>query len=214
MKIAGVVAAAGLSSRMGAFKPLLPYEGKTVIESTVDLLRKSGAERIFVVVGHHAQEIEDIFARAADVTCVRNPDYETSDMFASVRIGLQAAMGHDYIFFLPGDMPAADENICRELFALIRKENALWGRPTKDGRGQHPVVLKSEAAVFINGYQGEGGLRGALRSLPVPPLEMAVEDLGCTIDIDTPDEYSFLLRYTAEKKVRQKSAPVSCIHFV
>ncbi|MBR4870290.1 MAG: NTP transferase domain-containing protein, partial [Oscillospiraceae bacterium] len=36
MKMSGVVAAAGLSSRMGAFKPLLPYAGKTVIESTVD----------------------------------------------------------------------------------------------------------------------------------------------------------------------------------
>ena len=81
MKIAGVVAAAGLSSRMGAFKPLLPYEGSSVIESTVNLLRKSGADHIFVIVGHHAEEIETLFVTAADVTCIRNKSYETSDMF-------------------------------------------------------------------------------------------------------------------------------------
>ena len=34
--VGAVVAAAGLSSRMGAFKPLLPFDGATVIERCVD----------------------------------------------------------------------------------------------------------------------------------------------------------------------------------
>ena len=214
MKTAGVIAAAGLSSRMGAFKPLLPYEGRTVIESTADLLRQSGAERIFIVVGHNARDIEALFEKTKDVVCIYNPDYKTGDMFSSVRLGLQAAVDYDYLLFLPGDMPAAEEGVCCDLLQQIRKAKALWGRPIKDGRGQHPVILSHEATALVASYEGEGGLRGALRSLPMPPMEVAVEDPGCTIDIDTPDEYRFLLRYTAEKKLRQKTAAINCVHFV
>ena len=42
-KIGAIVAAAGLSSRMGAFKPLLPFEGATVIERCLANLRGAGA---------------------------------------------------------------------------------------------------------------------------------------------------------------------------
>lgn len=204
MKIAGVVAAAGLSSRMGAFKPLLPYEGATVIEATAELLRKSGADRVFVVVGHNGGKITPLFENKPWVTCVENPVYGESDMFSSVRIGLEAAKDFDYVFFLPGDMPAVEDSVCKALLKLLRDEGGLWGRPTREGKGQHPVLLTRLAVEHVLGYCGGGGLRGALRSLPQAPLEMPVESLGCTIDIDTPDEYHFLLRYTAEKKRGQE----------
>ena len=41
--VAAVVAAAGFSSRMGRFKPLLPWRGGTVIESVVAGLVAGGA---------------------------------------------------------------------------------------------------------------------------------------------------------------------------
>lgn len=37
--LVGLIVAAGYSSRMGAFKPLLPLGDKTVIEAAVDSLR-------------------------------------------------------------------------------------------------------------------------------------------------------------------------------
>lgn len=200
MKSAGVVAAAGLSSRMGAFKPLLPYEGATVIESTVELLRKSGVDHIFVVVGHNGHEVKALFDGVQDVTCIENPDYHNGDMFSSVRLGLCAAQEYDCVFFLPGDMPAVEDSLCRALWQLALKKNALWGRPTREGRGQHPVFLTRAAVREVLTYSGDGGLRGALRTLSQPPLEMPVESQGCAIDIDTPDEYRFLLWYTQEKK--------------
>ena len=202
MKRAGVVAAAGLSSRMGAFKPLLPYKGTTVIESTVALLKRSGVDRVFVVVGHNGKDIIKLFEGVQDVTCVENPDYSSSDMFASVCLGLREARAYDVVFFLPGDMPAVEDGLCRVHLQQVQKENALWGRPTREGKGQHPVLLTRAAVEKVLAYAGDGGLRGALRTLPCPPLEMPVEGLGCSIDIDTPDEYRFLLRYTEEKNLR------------
>ena len=45
-KIGAVVAAAGLSSRMGDFKPLLPFDGVTVIERCIANLRAAGASAL------------------------------------------------------------------------------------------------------------------------------------------------------------------------
>lgn len=41
-RICGLIVAAGLSSRMGCFKPLLPLRGKTVIENTIDSMLLCG----------------------------------------------------------------------------------------------------------------------------------------------------------------------------
>ena len=46
--IAGVVLAGGRSSRMGQNKALLAYQGKPLIEHMIDVLRKSGIEKIFI----------------------------------------------------------------------------------------------------------------------------------------------------------------------
>ena len=46
MRAAAVIAAAGRSSRMGEFKPLMVLDGETVIGRIVRALRDAGAEEI------------------------------------------------------------------------------------------------------------------------------------------------------------------------
>ena len=56
--IASIILAAGLSSRMGRFKPLLPYGGKTVIAQIVSVLKKAGLAEIIVVTGFNRTALE------------------------------------------------------------------------------------------------------------------------------------------------------------
>lgn len=56
-KIAAVILAAGYSSRMGDFKPLMKLDGLTVIESAVGCFKRAGISDIMVVVGHRASEV-------------------------------------------------------------------------------------------------------------------------------------------------------------
>ena len=49
MKIQGLIVAAGQSSRMGAFKPLLELEGYALIERSIFSLKNAGVEEIVVV---------------------------------------------------------------------------------------------------------------------------------------------------------------------
>ena len=55
--ISAILLAAGRSSRMGAFKPLLPFGESTVIESCIINLRSAGIEEIIIVIGHRADDV-------------------------------------------------------------------------------------------------------------------------------------------------------------
>ena len=69
-----IVLAAGFSSRMGAFKPLLPFGERTVVDHVVTTLRAAGVERIHVVTGFEAESLAPELARLG-VTRAHNPQF-------------------------------------------------------------------------------------------------------------------------------------------
>ena len=59
MKVTGaVLVAAGLSSRMEAFKPMLPFGDSTVSRHIVNMLRDMGIDPVVVVIGHRGDELQ------------------------------------------------------------------------------------------------------------------------------------------------------------
>ena len=70
-KIGAVVVAAGRTSRMGAFKPLLPFEDSTISLHIIQLLKQIGADPIVVVTGYRAAWLEEHLAHTG-VRFVRN----------------------------------------------------------------------------------------------------------------------------------------------
>lgn len=68
-RLGGMILAAGLSSRMKQFKPLMEIDGKSMIRHVIDLMHGAGAETIVVVTGHNHVLIEAACAaqwKAAD----------------------------------------------------------------------------------------------------------------------------------------------------
>ena len=55
--LGGIILAAGLSSRMGRYKPLIEVQGRSMIGHVIDRMRGAGASPIVVVTGHRAQEL-------------------------------------------------------------------------------------------------------------------------------------------------------------
>src|ERR1051325_11777549 len=80
--VAAILLAAGQSRRMGAFKPLLPFGNKTVIECCINYLQEGGIETIVVVLGYRADELRRHLA-GRDVIFALNPD-PNSEMGASI----------------------------------------------------------------------------------------------------------------------------------
>ena len=56
-KITALVQAAGFSSRMGDFKPLLPLGRSTLVEEAVERFRRAGIDDVRVVIGHREGEM-------------------------------------------------------------------------------------------------------------------------------------------------------------
>lgn len=187
-RFGAVIPAAGLSSRMKAFKPLLPYGECTVIESTVGAVLEA-ANTAVVVLGNHADEVEAILKkRFGDrVRIVRNPDYRNTDMMYSVQLGLEALEGCDAFFLLPGDMPAVRGATFKALAAAF-DESSMVIYPTFNGRKGHPPLICASLIPQIHDHHGEGGLRSLFRDVPQKYIELS--DRGITADLDTPEDYA------------------------
>jgi CTP:molybdopterin cytidylyltransferase MocA len=189
-KIGAVVAAAGLSSRMGAFKPLLPFDGVTVIERCIANLRMAGASEIVVVTGHRAGKLTERLANSG-VTVVHNPLYAETQMFDSLCLGLRALPADcDTILLTPGDVPLVKPETVRALLAA----EAGFACPVCAGRRGHPVALDAKWLAALLRYAGEGGLRGAVKAIGIPTAEVEVDDAGMPLDLDTPADYEAALK--------------------
>src|SRR4051812_23604976 len=83
-----IVLAAGLSSRMGAFKPLLALGGVSLVERVIAAVSGSGrVDRVVVVTGHRASEVAAGVPMGVDV--VVNAEYAKGEMLSSVKVGLR-----------------------------------------------------------------------------------------------------------------------------
>ena len=202
-KIGAVVAAAGLSSRMGEFKPLLPFDGTTVIGRCIANLRAVGAAEIVVVTGHRGDEISEAL-RGSGVRCVHNPDYARTQMFDSLRIGLRALSEDCSVILLtPGDVPLVRPETVR---ALLEARGGFVC-PVCGGRRGHPAALDAAYRGALLDYGGEGGLRGAVKALCIPLTEVEVDDEGMHLDLDTPEDYAKVLRLLEREKTITPSSP-------
>lgn len=195
MNASALVVAAGLSSRMQAFKPLLPLGRKTVIETLIDTLQAAGLTDIVVVTGFCASEVEAHLA-GRGIRFVRNERYAETEMYDSVKAGLIALDGRCHrFFFVPGDVPLFQPQTLWALHDTMRVHQADVAIPLYNGRRGHPVLIDARLLEDIRCYTGDGGLKGALQSLSHARQELAVPDPGILLDADTPDDYQRLLVY-------------------
>ena len=188
--ICGLILAAGLSTRMQAFKPLMPFRGKTLIENSIDSVFSGGAERVVVVTGHRADELEKLLAQKYDdrVIFARNEDFAATDMLHSIRIGCRALPRCDAFFLLPGDMPV----VRQETFRRIREHrDGVAGVifPTLDGYRKHPPLVDYRLVPAIEAFNGEGGLRQLWKQHEELIRTVPVDDTGVWVDLDTPEDY-------------------------
>lgn len=204
MIINGLILAAGMSSRMQQFKPLMKIEEKTIIETTVDHMLEAGVNQITVVLGCRGSEIKEVLEsdskRSGKLQFAYNKDYETTQMLDSIKIGLKEMHTCDRFFLAPGDMPAIEVKTYKTLTDLAVNHNmAKVLFPTLEGYRKHPPLISWECRDDMLGFQGRG-LRELWKQYKDEIVEIPLDDNGCTIDVDTPEDYQRLCQYFEKKK--------------
>lgn len=185
----GVVLAAGLSSRAGAFKLTLPFAGGTLIEAAVSGLLTC-CRRIWVVVGHRREEIREILQGYPAVCFVENPDY-CSGMFSSVQAGVRRVEAEAF-FLLPGDLPLVESPVYKKMVQImVQTPGGATGAdifiPLYQGRKGHPVLFRGPMAARIAQAPPDAGLRDiiAAHGFTAVPTDCP----GVLLDVDTPGDY-------------------------
>ncbi len=198
MTSAALIVAAGMSSRMGDFKPMLNIGSISIAQRVVATFQQAGIEKIVMVTGYNALVLERHLS-GNGIVFLRNENYETTQMFDSVRIGLEYLRGKcDRVLFTPVDIPLFTSATVQTLLL----SDAALASPVYDGKLGHPTMISSTLIPDILADAGEGGLRGALDRCPAEMQLIPVEDRGILHDADTPEDYQALLRYHNEQLVR------------
>lgn len=183
-----VVLAAGESRRMGKPKMLLPFGGKTIIETILDTIAQSGIDGTIVVLGADREAIEKRI-ESYDIRSVLNAEYRAG-MLSSVQAGVRALPddAEAFILFL-GDQPMVPYKIIDDLIEAYRITGKEIVLPVYRGKSGHPVLIVSDYREEIYDLSGGIGLRELMCRHTVNTLRVPVEVSAVCRDIDDPADY-------------------------
>ena len=198
MQIGAVIVAAGMSSRMGDFKPMLNIGSISIAQRIVATFHQAGVTKIAVVTGYNAPLLERHLSNSG-LVFLRNEDYASTQMFDSAKIGLAYLRDKcERILFTPVDIPLFTAMTVTELI----ESGAELCCPVCEGRTGHPLLIASSLVDAILADSGEGGLQGAIARCGAEMLQIPVEDPGVLHDADTPADYKALLQFHNEQLIR------------
>ncbi len=171
---------------MGAFKPLLPFGNKTVVESCIEYLQQGGAETIVAVLGHRADEIRE---RLQNVSIAINP-YPESEMGASIVVGVRAlSETTKAVLVALVDHPAVPASIVSTLIDEWQN-GARIVIPTWQERGGHPILVDFSLKHELSDLDRTGGgLRTLLKKHQSEVKRLPVDSPFVARDMDTWDDY-------------------------
>lgn len=188
-RVGAVVLAAGRSRRMGpANKLLTPVEGEAMVARVVDALLESPARPVVVVTGHDAAAVRQALEGRA-VRFAHNAEHEEG-MGSSLRVGVEALEeeepGVDGAVICLADMPRVRPH---HVAALVRAFDPKRGRticvPVHDRKRGHPVLFGRRWFGELRQVAGDVGAREVLARHDHEVVEVAVDDPGVLVDVDT-----------------------------
>ncbi len=191
MRYSGIITAAGLSSRMGAFKPLLEINGLPMICHTVLSMESAGISPICVVTGYRGEEIRRVLENY-DVIFAENAAPESSDMLTSVKRGIEKIYDSDAFLLLPGDMPL----VSKEVFKAVKNADGSYIIPRFNGKNVHPPRISKAYFDKILRFSGDGGLSAALSDAPKTYVD--IHDENACLDADYRNEFENIRKIGAK----------------
>ena len=186
--LSAIILSAGLSSRLGDFKPLLPLGGELFLERVIALYQSAGILDIRVVAGYRVADVTALAERCG-AKPIFNPDF-TRGMFSSVVAGVSGLSPDCAGFFIhPVDIPLVRRQTLIDLQNAFRHGNASIFYPTFLETRGHPPLISGIHVKALETWMGKDGLRGFLNGYEADAMSVPVVDRFVLKDIDTPKDY-------------------------
>lgn len=194
--VSAVVLAAGLSTRMGGrTKALLAYDTRdTFVTRIVRTFVEAGIDDIVVVVGHEAPAvIAAVRASGLPARCVLNQSY-VSGQLSSIVTGIEAISANhpDAMLLSLVDAPAFAAPTVQALVDRYEACGAPVVRAVRGDEHGHPVLISRALFDPIRHADPSRGAKPIVRAHASPAGDVAVDDRGAFLDVDTPETYDEL----------------------
>jgi molybdenum cofactor cytidylyltransferase len=189
--ISAILLSAGRSRRMGAFKPLLPFGARTVIEACVANLLDAQVDEVIVVVGHRGAEVQARL-QTEPVRFAVN-EVAGSEMSVSIARGVAEVDARaKAVLIALGDQPAVTPEMIKRVIETRAETGARLVVPEYAGRGGHPVVVDLAYRAELLHLDQERGLRAFFERHRTETSRVPVASGYVTRDMDTWADYRAL----------------------
>ncbi len=187
-RTAGIILAAGQSTRIDKFKPLIKLEGKYILEWVVDAALGSRLTHIILVLGYHFKKIQTVLNKKIDhsrIEVIINPLYPMG-LSRSLQSGLLTAKeSFPSVMFLLGDQPMLKVktiNLLLDRFWNSKKEICV---PICRGKRGNPTVFSHTFYDLLLQIKGDIGARNVLEKYASDILRVEVNHPLDFLDVDT-----------------------------
>jgi molybdenum cofactor cytidylyltransferase len=188
-RITAVVLAAGVSSRMGAPKQLLPWGTTTVLGQTIGNLQKSLVNEVVVVSGFRAEDVGKVAVRYG-VKSLFNEDFEDGGMISSVQTALRSLPQNiEAILVMLADQPMIEPATIDILIGAWLGNLGELIAPVFNGRRGNPVIFGRRYFEELNAVSRGANPRELLirRAKDIELVEVGSESIF--YDLDRLEDY-------------------------
>ena len=191
--VAGIILAAGESSRMGTDKALLPLGSRSFLQHLVETLH-GDVSPLLVVLGHHARQIEAQIHPPQNVRVLHNPDYRLGQL-RSLQVALRELSGEGAAGALVClvDHPGTTKKVVPVILERYQKTSAPVVIPTCQGRRGHPVLFSSRLFGELLEAPLDQGARSVVRRHAEEVEFVETNWDGILWDVDQPADYQEVL---------------------
>ena len=201
VKITGILLAAGLSTRMGEPKQLLPFGNSTIVETIIDNMIGSKLDEVIVVIGHESERVNGRI-RIKPVKVVFNPNYKQG-MLTSAQCGVQALSEcADAFALMLVDQPFITSDLINRVVDSYKDSDKEITLPSHNYRRGHPAIFNRRYASHILSLDAEsGGIRSLFKKNANFIHYVIVDTDRVLKDIDYRKDYEEALQ--SERMIRQ-----------
>ena len=192
-KIGIILLAAGESSRLGRPKQLLSYNGKTLLQHSLQIAQASTACLIVVVIGAHASTVQNEIGLVDNIHVVENPNWKEG-MASSIHCGIETfkkvAADLEGLILMVCDQPFVTAQLLNELKTAHQTTGKTIVACSYGDTFGPPVFFHRSLFDEVLQLKGDVGARSIVRK-HTNDVEVIPFPKG-TYDVDTEADYERL----------------------